>query len=121
MNMKEKILAKSGLLNGVKHEAAKARRAETVRRIVVTVDDMPFDGDEESQRRLCCAVVSALALGMDMKTDTRKWVLADGSTAYPTFCQLAQALRLAGEAQTEVWDEPYIETEGHTVHEFRQT
>lgn len=88
---------------------AKVERADTVRRIVVTVDGMDFNGDEVSQSRMTRAVLLAVAFGKDMDTTTTKWVLADDTVAYPTIRQLAQALMLAGEEQTRVWDEPYKE------------
>lgn len=88
---------------------AKTERAEVVSKIVVDVDGMKFDGDEVSQSRMTRAVLLAVAFGKDMDTTTTKWVLADDMVAYPTIRQLAQALMLAGEEQTRVWDEPYKE------------
>ena len=88
---------------------AKTERAEAVSRIIVTVDGMQFDGDETSQTRMSRAVVLAAVFDNDLDVTTTKWVLADNTVAYPTIRQLAQALMLAGEAQTDVWDEPYKE------------
>ena len=88
---------------------AKIERAEAVSRIIVTVDGMQFDGDETSQTRMSRAVILAAVFGKDLDATTTKWVLADNTVAYPTIRQLAQALMLAGEAQTDVWDEPYKE------------
>lgn len=88
---------------------AKTERAEAVSRIIVTVDGMQFDGDETSQTRMSRAVVLAAVFGKDLDATTTKWVLADNTVAYPTIRQLAQALMLAGEEQTAVWDKPYKE------------
>lgn len=88
---------------------AKVERADTVRRIVVTVDGMQFDGDEISQTRMARAVLLAVVFGKDLDATNTKWVLADNTVAYPTVRQLAQALMLAGEEQTRVWDAPYKE------------
>lgn len=88
---------------------AKEERAAAVEAIIVTVDGMDFNGDEVSQLRMTRAVLLAVAFGKDMDTTTTKWVLADDTVAYPTIRQLAQALMLAGEEQTRVWDEPYKE------------
>ena len=86
-------------------EQAKAERAEYVSKIVVTVDDLPFDGDETSQDRMARSCV-ALNDG-----ETVQWVLADNSIAQVTKEQLRQALRLAGEAQTAIWADPYTKSE----------
>lgn len=88
---------------------AKTERAEAVSRIIVTVDGMQFDGDETSQTRMSRAVILAAVFGKDLDAATTKWVLADNTVAYPTIRQLAQALMLAGEEQTAVWDKPYKE------------
>lgn len=84
-------------------EKAKAERAEIVSKIVVEVDGMKFDGDETSQDRMARSVV---ALNDD--TETVQWVLADNTIAQVTRVQLKQALRLAGEAQTAIWANPYL-------------
>lgn len=88
---------------------AKAERTEAVSRITVEVDGMVFDGDEESQTRMGRTIAAAVALGVDLKTETRTWVLADNSIAQPTIAQLAEALRKAGDAQTALWTVPYTE------------
>lgn len=88
--------------------AAKAERADAVRKITVTVDGMVFDGDETAQGRMARTITAAVATGEDM-TATTTWVLADNTIAQPTIKQLAQALRMAGETQTELWTVPYEE------------
>ena len=89
---------------------AKEERAEAVSKLTVTVDGMVFDADETSQNRMSRVVAGAQALGVDLNTTTQIWVLADNTVATPTVAQLAQALKLAGEAQTALWTKPY-ETE----------
>ena len=88
-------------------DSAKATRATKVDALTVTVDGMVFDADETSQNRMSRVVSGAQALGVDMNTTTQIWVLADNTVATPTVAQLAQALKLAGEAQTALWTIPY--------------
>ena len=86
---------------------AKAERAEAVSKITVTVDGLTFDGDEASQTRMGRTIAAAVALGADLSAEKRTWVLADNSIAEVTIAQLAEALRLAGDAQTALWTVPY--------------
>lgn len=86
---------------------AKTERANAVSKITVEVDGMVFDGDEEAQTRIGRTIAAAVALGVDLNTETRTWVLADNTIATPTIKQLAEALRLAGDKQTELWTVPY--------------
>lgn len=88
-------------------EEAKEERADIVSKIKVTVDGMEFDGDEVAQTRMGRTIAAAVALGVDLDTYTQTWVLADNTVANPTIKQLAQALKLAGEAQTDAWTVPY--------------
>lgn len=88
-------------------EQAKDERAEAVSKITVEVDGMTFDGDEESQTRMGRTIAAAIALGVDIQTYTQVWVLADNTVAQVSIAQLAQALKLAGEAQTALWTVPY--------------
>lgn len=88
-------------------EKAKAERAVAVEKITVEVDGMVFDGDETSQQRMSRTISAAIALGVDLDGQKQVWVLADNSVAQPTIRQLAEALRLAGEKQTELWTMPY--------------
>lgn len=88
-------------------DAAKAERATKVGALTVTVDGMVFDADETSQNRMSRVVAGAQALGVDMNTTTQIWVLADNTVATPTVAQLAQALKLAGQKQSELWVLPY--------------
>lgn len=87
---------------------AKAERADAVSRITVTVDGMVFDGDETSQERMARTITAAVATGEDMSATTT-WVLADNTVAKVSIKQLAQALRAAGEQQTQLWTVPYQE------------
>lgn len=86
---------------------AKAERAEAVSKIIVEVDDMRFDGDETAQTRMGRTISAAMALGADLNTVKRTWVLADNTVAEPTIAQLAKALELAGNEQTRLWAIPY--------------
>jgi hypothetical protein len=73
---------------------------------------MQFDGDETSQDRMARSII---ALDLDEKV---QWVLADNTIAMVTRAQLRQALRLAGEAQTAIWADPYLgSTEEETIEE----
>lgn len=83
---------------------AKEVRAEYVSKIVVEVDGLPFDGDETSQDRMARSIV-ALNEG-----ETVQWVLANNVPTMVTKEQLRTALRLAGEAQTAIWADPYLVT-----------
>lgn len=88
-------------------QQAKAERAAAVNDITVEVDGMLFDGDEEAQTRLSRTISAALALGVDIETERRTWVLADNTVAQPTIAQMVRALKLAGDKQTELWTVPY--------------
>lgn len=78
----------------------KAERLEKVGAITVEVDGLVFDGDEDSQSRMARAVTAANAL-----TDTTQWTLHDNSVVLVTAQQLKTACRLAGEAQTLIWND----------------
>lgn len=86
---------------------AKFKRASEVSKITVEVDGLIFDGDEESQTRMGRTIAAAIALDVDIQTYTQVWVLADNTVATVTIAQLAQALKLSGEAQTALWTKPY--------------
>lgn len=85
---------------------AKTDRAEAVSRITVEVDGMIFDGDETAQDRMTRAITMFTSSGLPPDTTT-EWVLADNTVAQVTVNQLAQALLLAGQKQTELWVKPY--------------
>lgn len=87
---------------------SKTERADAVGKIIIEVDGMTFDGDEESQTRMGRTIAAAVALGVDPDAETRTWVLADNSIAQVSIKQLAEALRLAGDAQTALWTAAYI-------------
>ena len=80
---------------------AKAEREDYVKRIVVEVDGMKFDGDEVSQDRMARSII-ALDLGEKVQ-----WVLADNTIKMVSRAQLREALRKAGTAQTAIWSKPY--------------
>lgn len=96
-------------LKATKLAKLKAERSSAVAKLKVTVDNLVFDADEISQNRMSRVVAGAQALGVDLNTTTQIWVLADNTVAQPTVTQLAQALKLAGEAQTALWTKPYTE------------
>ena len=75
------------------------------------IDDLQFDGDETSQDRMARSCV-ALNEG-----ETVQWVLADNTIAQVTKEQLRQALRLAGEAQTAIWANPYLGSTEENIEE----
>ena len=85
---------------------AKTDRAEAVARITVEVDGMVFDGDEKAQDRMARAITMFQASNLP-DDYTTAWVLADNTVAQVTVNQLAQALLLAGQKQTELWTKPY--------------
>ena len=85
---------------------AKTDRAEAVARITVEVDGMVFDGDETAQDRMARAITMFQASNLP-DDYTTAWVLADNTVAQVTVNQLAQALLLAGQKQTELWVKPY--------------
>lgn len=85
---------------------AKTDRAEAVSRITVEVDGMVFDGDETAQDRMARAITMFQASGLP-DDYTTAWVLADNTVAQVTVSQLARALLLAGQKQTELWTKPY--------------
>lgn len=91
---------------------AKRERAEAVAKITVEVNGMTFDGNEEAQSRMARTVATAVALGVDINTEKRTWVLADNTIAQPTVAQLAEATRLAGDKMTELWIVPYGKEQG---------
>lgn len=106
--MMKKILAACGKLEEAQLNALKEERAAAVAAITVEVDGMVFDGDETAQERMSRTVTAAAATGASMN-DTTVWVLHDNTVAQPSIRQLATALRLAGEKQTELWTKPYVE------------
>ena len=85
---------------------AKTERTDAVSKITVEVDGMVFDGDETAQDRMARAITMFTSSGLPPDTTT-EWVLADNTVAQVTVNQLAQALLLAGQKQTELWTKPY--------------
>lgn len=85
---------------------AKAERAKAVASITVEVDGIVFDGDETAQDRMARAITMFQASNLP-DDYTTAWVLADNTVAQVTVNQLAQALLLAGQKQSELWVKPY--------------
>lgn len=81
----------------VKREEFKARRKESVNNIKVDVNGLVFDGDEVSQGRMARCLVGL------REDETITWVLSDNTSAQVSKATLLEALRLAGERQTELW------------------
>ena len=82
------------------YEEWKVERQSLVDAIIVEVDGLVFDGDEVSQNRMARAVTAA-----DTMDETTEWTLHDNAVATVTMRQLKQACRLAGEAQTAIWND----------------
>lgn len=95
---------------------AKARRAAAVASIVVEVDGLPFDGDEDAQRRMN----NALTVGDLSGQSSTPWVLADNSVREVTRAQLEKALVLSVQRMAELWMLPYAETDTATGPESGQ-
>lgn len=93
--MTEEELAQKAINDA--REAFKFSRSVVVESIKVTVGDKVFDGDETSQTRMARAIV------VMTDTETVLWVLADNTQVQVTKAELTEALRLAGEAQTQAW------------------
>ena len=84
-------------LKPVYREQWKKERKKQVDNIIVTTDVGDWDGDEVAQTRMARAVLAM------SDNDKISWILADNSVALVTKDQLKEALRLAGEAQTQIW------------------
>lgn len=76
----------------------KVKRSQNVSKIVVTVDGKAFDGDEVSQNRIARALTA-----LD-DSESTLWTLNNNEIVSVTKTQLKEALRLAGAAQTSMWD-----------------
>lgn len=85
---------------------AKTERTDAVSKITVEVDGLVFDGNETSQDRMTRAITMYTSSGLPPDTTT-EWVLADNTVANVTVNQLAKALLLAGQKQSELWVKPY--------------
>lgn len=81
--------------------AKSARQTEVDAIVVTTTDGKKFDGDEMSQTRMARAIVAM------SDTDQIDWVLADNAVVKVNKALLSEALRLAGQAMTEIWVKPY--------------
>ena len=77
----------------------KQRREQAVAAIKVTVGNLVFDGDEESQTRMTRAIIGLQAAG----APTITWVLSDNTPAEVTLAELTTALVLAGQEQGRLW------------------
>lgn len=76
----------------------KEQRKQNINNITVTtLSGNTFDGDETSQTRMTRAI-----LMMD-DIETIAWTLANNTVTNVTKAELREALRLAGQRQTELW------------------
>lgn len=81
----------------------KSSRQLAVDSIVVTTSaGRDFNGDEISQNRMARAILAMQAANVESTI----WVLADNSPVSVTVAELAQALALAGSAQSALWVMP---------------
>lgn len=82
----------------------KQQRAEAVSRILVTTSaGNTFDGDEISQGRMARAIICLMTQPPET---TITWVLADNSVVQVVLEDIQEALKLAGQRQTELWVQP---------------
>ena len=96
------IAAREQKLQAALLTSAKTARQTEVDAIVVTTSDgKKFDGDEMSQTRMARAIVAM------NDVDQIDWVLSDNSVVKVNKALLSEALRLAGQAMTEIWVKPY--------------
>ena len=83
----------------VRRARYKQQRAQRLAAIVVDVDGLPFDGDEDSVRRMAGAIVGMEIAGLE----SFAWTLADNTRREVTLDQLRQALVLSAQEQARVW------------------
>lgn len=94
----EEITNKALEKNAIARAEFIANRTKRVSELVViTSQGNAFDGDETSQNRMARAIQS-----MD-DGETTLWVLANNSSINATKAELREALRLAGQEQTNIW------------------
>lgn len=80
-------------------EDLKAERCDTMSCLTVTtIAGNVFNANEDSQNRMARAITI-----MD-DIETIKWILADNTPYMVTRAELSEALRLAGEFQTSIWE-----------------
>lgn len=84
---------------GIPRKLKKAERAKAVDSLKVTVEELTFDANEDSQNRMAREVASA-----DSMEETVKWTLADNSVQEITIGVLKKALREAAVKQSELWN-----------------
>lgn len=76
----------------------KTSRSELVRNSTVEVDGKIYDADEDSQRRLMAAILSAVD-----DEETTVWVLHDNTTTYLNKPQLKTILRACTLQMSSIW------------------
>ena len=96
----ENVAENKAVTERLEREAMKAQRDITTAGILVkTSSGNIFNGDEVSQNRLSRAILALQLTG----TLTTHWVLANNVATEVGVPELAEALALAGAAQTELW------------------
>jgi len=76
----------------------KAYRTETVANSTVTIGGKVYDADEDSQRRLMAAILSAID-----DEETTVWVLHDNSVTFLNRPQLKEILRACTLQMSSIW------------------
>lgn len=87
--------------------ANKNRRDKAVKLLKVTVNGKTFDCDELSQERMNKVIMMHVASGKDLNSSTVLWTLADNSCEEVAVKTMLDALMIAQEAQTAIWQTPY--------------
>ena len=94
------VSEKSRLKAAQEHATWKQDREALVAAIKVQVGDLVFQGDEVSQGRMARAIIASAP-----DSGALEWTLADNTVVPISVSQLREALRLASERQTEIWNE----------------
>ena len=84
----------------------KPKKVREVEKLLVTVDNIKFDADEDSQNRMMRNILT-----MD-ETDTVQWITSTDGIVNITKSQLEQALKLAVQNMSSVWvqEEPTLDS-----------
>lgn len=84
----------------------KQQRQMQVDNIVVTYNDIEYQGDETSQTRISRTIVGLNALNVQTGTDNRvPWTALDNSEHLLNVTDLSTILLFAGQEQSRLWNE----------------
>lgn len=84
----------------------KQQRQIKVDNIIVTYNDIEYQGDETSQTRISRAIIGLNALNMQNGTDNRvPWTALDNSEHLLNVTDLSTILLFAGQEQSRLWNE----------------